>query len=538
MNLGKVKSPLPVGAMIPIAGQVNGLRFVTTWWNQEALPLLPWPPYDHPGKSTMPPSQKSESNFFDRLSQWEHAGRALEIFDSLMAQPLAETPANFHLRLYHSLIDHLLIALKLPHTQGASVWEWKPLYRFGQEIDPHYFTEGEIRRLLGHWPLIDPELRQTLGSVLTGFFHLRRQGFPEKYPSPFLPNAECERWIRIFPPKLAWSSLGILRQVGLLPMGSASGFRAFSRFSEGAFDPGLDPDRLRRWQAECWRGALPAPRAMNIERGEPDSVAPYRANFLAAVFAGRFEMLGIPGACSHVPSCEECPLEKECRWRNDPKEGQVGAPEVLTQARLGAFDHLRPHQLLQALFGMNEDEGARLKGLLAGTTLRQVASRQKRELRDTFGFHPLLPERMQVAFELCKRFNEERMTVGAPFATAWDVFNHFRMRMRDLKQEQFLVVLLDNKRRYLDDRIITQGTLDASPVHPREAFNAAIRESAAAVVFVHNHPSGDPKPSQDDIQVTRQLIQAGELIGIPVLDHLIIAGDGYISLLEEGLLKG
>ena len=111
------------------------------------------------------------------------------------------------------------------------------------------------------------------------------------------------------------------------------------------------------------------------------------------------------------------------------------------------------------------------------------------------------------------------------------------MRLRDLKQEQFIAVLLDNKRRYLDDRVITQGLLDTSPVHPRELFNAAIRESAAAVVVVHNHPTGDPTPSREDLAITRSLIQAGELIGIPVLDHLIIADDRYISLLEEGLLK-
>jgi DNA repair protein RadC len=117
------------------------------------------------------------------------------------------------------------------------------------------------------------------------------------------------------------------------------------------------------------------------------------------------------------------------------------------------------------------------------------------------------------------------------------VFKHFRIRLRDLKQEQFIVVLLDNKKRYLNDLVITQGTLNTSPVHPREVFNAAIRERAASVVVVHNHPSGDPNPSREDIHVTQQLIKVGELVGIPVLDHVIIADDLYLSMLEQGLLK-
>ena len=110
------------------------------------------------------------------------------------------------------------------------------------------------------------------------------------------------------------------------------------------------------------------------------------------------------------------------------------------------------------------------------------------------------------------------------------------MRLRDYKQERFLVVLLDSRRRYLADVMVSQGTLNNSPVHPREVFNHAVRESAASVIIAHNHPSGDPTPSSDDINITLRLVEAGKVVGIPVLDHIIIAGDEYISFVEEDLL--
>jgi DNA repair protein RadC len=108
--------------------------------------------------------------------------------------------------------------------------------------------------------------------------------------------------------------------------------------------------------------------------------------------------------------------------------------------------------------------------------------------------------------------------------------------MRDLKQEQFIVVMLDNKKKYLSDKVITQGTLNSAPIHPRDVFHSAIRESAASVVIVHNHPSGDPTASKEDIAITRHLMEAGELVGIPVLDHVIIADEKYTSIMEQGLI--
>ena len=109
-------------------------------------------------------------------------------------------------------------------------------------------------------------------------------------------------------------------------------------------------------------------------------------------------------------------------------------------------------------------------------------------------------------------------------------------RMRHLQQENFVVLLLDTKNQLLAEITITIGTLDMSMAHPREVFKAAIRSSAAAVLLLHNHPSGQEEPSPEDIQLTQQLIEAGKVIGIKVVDHVIIGDGRWCSLREKGLM--
>jgi len=145
--------------------------------------------------------------------------------------------------------------------------------------------------------------------------------------------------------------------------------------------------------------------------------------------------------------------------------------------------------------------------------------------------------RLQALFELARRFGEERLLPGATFRGAEDVFRHFRMRLRDAKQEHFFLLLLDSRKRFLAEVAISQGTMERALVHPRDVFGAAVRERAGAVVIVHNHPSGDPTPSPEDINVTKRLLEAGTLIGIPLLDHVVLGEGRYTSLAEKGMLK-
>jgi DNA repair protein RadC len=106
-----------------------------------------------------------------------------------------------------------------------------------------------------------------------------------------------------------------------------------------------------------------------------------------------------------------------------------------------------------------------------------------------------------------------------------------------LRQEEFHLLLLNTQNAIIREVIITRGTLDASVVHAREVFRPAIAESAAAVLLVHNHPSGDPTPSPEDVAITAELAAAGQLIGIPILDHIVIGDSRYVSFVESGLLN-
>jgi DNA repair protein RadC len=125
---------------------------------------------------------------------------------------------------------------------------------------------------------------------------------------------------------------------------------------------------------------------------------------------------------------------------------------------------------------------------------------------------------------------------GAPVRSPRDVVAHFAPRLEDLPVEEFHVAVLDAQHRLERDITITRGILNSSLVHPREVFREAIAERAAAVILVHNHPSGDPSPSADDRSVTDQLVAAGRLLDIPVHDHVIIGRGRYTSFAEAGLL--
>ncbi|MGQ9463866.1 MAG: RadC family protein [Candidatus Fervidibacter sp.] len=118
-----------------------------------------------------------------------------------------------------------------------------------------------------------------------------------------------------------------------------------------------------------------------------------------------------------------------------------------------------------------------------------------------------------------------------------DVARLLISEMRYLDRENLKAVLLNTRNAVLDVVTISVGTLNASLAHPRECFKEAIRQSAAAVIFVHNHPSGDPSPSPEDISLTRQLVEAGKLLGIEVLDHIIIGDGVFVSLKERGLMS-
>ena len=142
------------------------------------------------------------------------------------------------------------------------------------------------------------------------------------------------------------------------------------------------------------------------------------------------------------------------------------------------------------------------------------------------------------AVQLSRRFQKIPLFPGQSFRSSLEIFRHFQPLVHGLKRECFWSVLLDSKNRILRVMRISEGSLTASLVHPREVFRPAIQEAAARVLFVHNHPSGDPAPSQEDVEITRRLVQTGKIVGIQALDHVIIGSHTYFSFTDQGLLEG
>ncbi|MDT8441673.1 MAG: DNA repair protein RadC [Desulfuromonadales bacterium] len=170
------------------------------------------------------------------------------------------------------------------------------------------------------------------------------------------------------------------------------------------------------------------------------------------------------------------------------------------------------------------------------SSLHALTRASATELCTTPGIGPAKAAELLAIGELSRRIVASRLEPGARFTSSREVFAHFHERLRDRKKEVFLSLLLDSKNRLLREIQVSEGSLNASIVHPREVFQPVVRESAAAVLFVHNHPSGDPTPSREDLELTSRLHEAGQLMGVRVLDHIIIGSGSYISLADRGLL--
>ncbi|OGO18478.1 MAG: hypothetical protein A2Z15_07925 [Chloroflexi bacterium RBG_16_50_11] len=168
--------------------------------------------------------------------------------------------------------------------------------------------------------------------------------------------------------------------------------------------------------------------------------------------------------------------------------------------------------------------------------LKGIAAASLEELSQVRGIGIAKAAQIRAAVELANRVEGySESTDKIPLKTPEDIANLVMGRLKDKKKEYFLAILLDTRNQLIRVAEISIGSLDSSIVHPREVFKEAISASAASVIFVHNHPSGDTEASEDDIALTKRLAQAGEIVGIDVLDHLIIGGKSFTSLKRLGL---
>jgi DNA repair protein RadC len=207
--------------------------------------------------------------------------------------------------------------------------------------------------------------------------------------------------------------------------------------------------------------------------------------------------------------------------------------------RLGAWA-LSTQELLSLLIGAGSGSGTADE--IAQALLRRYASlidmagRDVAELRSIPGMGLAKSAALCAAFELANRLQSEpfadRTSITSPALLA----RMLSPRMRHLKKETFVVVLLNAANQIIRHVNVSEGSLNAVMIHPRDVFRMAIAESAAAIILVHNHPSGNTEPSNEDLTITRQLVEAGRIVDIRVLDHIIIAGDDYTSFVERRII--
>lgn len=202
----------------------------------------------------------------------------------------------------------------------------------------------------------------------------------------------------------------------------------------------------------------------------------------------------------------------------------LSAPELLALV-IGAGTRGRPALTLA------HDVLSRADG-----SLRRLGDRPLAALAAVPGLGATRAVAIQAALELGRRLAGEATGEALPLRAPRDVWRAFAPTLEDLPVEEFHVAILDAQHRLERDVCVTRGILNSSLVHPREVFREAIAERAAAIILVHNHPSGDPTPSADDRAVTEQMVAAGRLLDIPVHDHVIIGRGRYVSFAETGML--
>lgn len=211
------------------------------------------------------------------------------------------------------------------------------------------------------------------------------------------------------------------------------------------------------------------------------------------------------------------------------------------KAQRHGMQQLSNAELLAILLqtGTRRESALELANRLLGQTqsgLSELSHFTLRQLMELPGIGPAKATTLQACFEIGRRQQlvvaESAPRMNSPEAVA----DRVRGRLAHLRREVFLVLQLNVKNDVIAEEIVSQGTINSSIVHPREVFQTAIKNGAAAIIVTHNHPSGDPSPSDEDIQVTKRLVETGKIIGIPLLDHVIIGRGDCFSLKAHGML--
>jgi len=316
--------------------------------------------------------------------------------------------------------------------------------------------------------------------------------------------------------------------------------------AEGAA-AGQDRPELVRW---CQRlGAIPrswtGTKAADAARAALRDVAAASGDSpeqVCAAVLGFCSDEGERSPCGRLPQCAECPIEQYCDYpQRKPTIKDLPKTERPRERLLAAGQEALSDVELLAIILRGGAEGATaldLAGRLLSTfgSFRRLADCTAGELTRVRGIGPAKAAQVKAALAIAHRYAGEKLSAGDLVSGSEHLYAYMREKLAGLQKEHFYTLMLDTKHRIIREERVAVGSLSESVVHPREVFKNAIRESAAAVIFVHNHPSGNPEPSPQDRTLTARLCEAGRIVGIQVLDHLIVGRDGYYSFAERGQL--
>lgn len=175
--------------------------------------------------------------------------------------------------------------------------------------------------------------------------------------------------------------------------------------------------------------------------------------------------------------------------------------------------------------------------LIKEKNLANLASKSVAALQKNNGIGKDKAATLSAAFEIARRIlSQQKYLSDKKITSPQDIAEELIPVLRDEIKEQFIVVCLNKSNKIIRKEVISVGSLDSSVVHPREVFKVAVENNAASIILIHNHPSGNPEPSNEDISITKKLVEAGKIMGIPVFDHIIIAGNTFTSFVERRLI--
>ncbi|MBN2198982.1 MAG: DNA repair protein RadC [Candidatus Aminicenantes bacterium] len=232
--------------------------------------------------------------------------------------------------------------------------------------------------------------------------------------------------------------------------------------------------------------------------------------------------------------------------RPEDKREPAGRPEghrrrlreKFLRGGLNGFLDYEVLELLLALATPRRDCRELARRLLAEyRSLRAVLEADVRELLRFKGLGPRNVFGLRFVQEVSGRFLRDRMMSRPYYRSSKEVFDYLYHSLRDVKREKFKVLFLDTKNRIIEEKTLFEGTVDSSAVYPREVVKDALRYDASSLIFIHNHPSGDPEPSLSDRQITRELVFAAKVLQLKVLDHIIIGQGCYFSFADQGLIE-